>query len=58
MIVDCGANTDVSVEHPIYGELVGNRKGVHNWRAMPSTITSDLHLHAITCRDEKCTWAE
>ena len=65
-IVDCGGILlDVSVEHPIYGELVGNLHIANRLDAKEfsdkiiesnapplSLLTDGIHLHAITCRDE------
>ena len=65
-IVDCGGILlDVSVEHPIYGELVGNLHIANRLDAKEfadkiiesnapplSLLTGGIHLHAITCRDE------
>ena len=65
-IVDCGGTLlDVSVEHPIYGELVGNLhiasridakefsdKIIESNAPPLSLLTDGIHLHAITCKDE------
>lgn len=65
-IVDCGGTLlDVSVEHPIYGELVGNLRiasridakefsdKIIESNAPPlSLLTDGIHLHAITCKDK------
>ena len=65
-IVDCGGTLlDVSVEHPIYGELVGNLHIANRLDAKEfadkiiesnapplSLLTDGIHLHAITCKDE------
>ena len=65
-IVDCGGTVlDVTVDHPIYGELVGNLHisnriearefvdRVNESKAPPlSLLTDGIHLHAIICRDE------
>ena len=64
-IVDCGGSlVDVVVEHPLYGELVGNLqisnrmeaedfvKRVRESKAAPlSMLTDGIHLHTITCQN-------
>lgn len=64
-IVDCGGClVDVVVEHPLYGELVGNLqisnrleaedfvKRVRESKAAPlSMLTDGIHLHTITCQN-------
>lgn len=62
-VVDCGASLlDVSVEHPLYGELVANlqisnrieaeefvRQTEESKAAPLSQLTDELHLHRIRC---------
>lgn len=67
-IVDLGGQLlDVIVDHPIYGELVGNLhiasrydaaqffEKLEKHKAVPlSRLTNGLHLHTISCKDEAC----
>lgn len=64
-IVDCGGSlVDVIVEHPLYGELVGNLQisnrmeaedfvnRVRDSKAAPlSMLTDGIHLHTISCKN-------
>ena len=64
--VDCGCTVvDVSVEHPVYGEITGNlglsnRYDVEQFvqrmdsaDALPlSSLTEGVHLHTVLCPDE------
>ena len=66
-IVDCGCTAlDVSVEHPAYGEIIGNlnissRYDVDQFleklkeeKATPlSALTGGVHLHRVLCPDEE-----
>ena len=66
-IVDCGCTVvDVSVEHPIYGEITGalglsSRYDVEQFvqrmnsaDALPlSSLTEGIHLHTVLCPDEE-----
>ena len=66
-IIDEGGEVvDVIVEHPIYGELIGNlhllsRRDVKNFiskvesanASMLSSLSNGIHLHTIKCKDEK-----
>lgn len=65
-VVDCGCGlVNVIVEHPIYGEIVGNlhifsrldaedfvRRLEENSVAPLCTITNKLHLHTLACPSE------
>ena len=66
-IIDEGGEVvNVIVEHPIYGELIGNlhllsRRDVKNFiskvesanASMLSSLSNGIHLHTIKCKDEK-----
>ena len=66
-IVDCGCTVvDVSVEHPVYGEITGtlglsSRYDVEQFvqrmdsaDALPlSSLTEGVHLHTVLCPDEE-----
>lgn len=66
-IVDCGCTAvDVSVEHPVYGEITGtlglsSRYDVEQFlqrmncaEALPlSSLTEGVHLHTVLCPDEE-----
>lgn len=67
IIVDEGAEViDVIVEHPVYGQLVGNlhlssRRDVKNFvdlvnlsqAGMLSSLSNGIHLHTIKCKDDE-----
>lgn len=66
-VVDNGGTVvDVTVEHPVYGQIVGELRissrydvdlfmeKIKNNQAQPlSNLTGGIHLHTIRCRDEE-----
>lgn len=66
LLIDLGVSIkNVSVEHPLYGELVGNLglnsledvtaflgKAKDYQATLLSGLTSGVHLHTVCCRDE------
>ena len=66
IMVDHGCTVvDVSVEHPIYGQLTGalqlrSRYDVQQFVARAATtsplsvLTKGIHLHTLACPDEEC----
>lgn len=67
IIIDEGGEVlNVIVEHPIYGELIGNlhlqsRRDIKNFinkinkskASMLSALSNGIHLHTIKCKDEE-----
>lgn len=65
-VVDCGCGVlDVTVEHPVYGQLSGQLQVFSRydadtfWRALQEngaqplcSLTGDIHLHTLSCPDE------
>ncbi len=65
-VVDCGCGVlDVTVEHPVYGQLSGQlqvfsrfdadefvKKLSENSAQLLCRLTGDIHLHTLSCPDE------
>ena len=65
-VVDCGCGVlDVTVEHPVYGQLSGQlqvfsrfdadefcKKLSENSAQLLCQLTGDIHLHTLSCPDE------